>query len=220
MAARTIIVINSKGGSGKTTMACNLAAYYANEGNKVALVDFDRQQSALDWLEDRPEGRPEILGVDGTKRSATVPRGMDYVIMDAPAATHGKQLGDLLSRARTAIIPVIPSPLDLNAAERFLEEILEAGRVLKNKVRIATVANRVRENSPGRWEIEEYLDSLKLPDGRKMPFVALLRNTQNYVNAAERGLSIFEIAPSRVEHDLELWKPLTRWLNSKNSLPA
>ena len=220
MAARTIIVINSKGGSGKTTMACNLAAYYANEGKKVALVDFDRQRSALDWLEDRPEGRAEIMGVDGTKRGATVPRGMDYVIMDAPAATHGKQLGDLLTRARTAIIPVIPSPPDLNAAERFLEEILDAGRVLKNKVRIATVANRVRENAPGRWEIEEYLDSLKLPNGRKMPYVAMLRNTQNYVNAAERGLSIFEIAPSRTEHDLELWRPLTRWLNSKNSLPA
>ncbi|MDH3314915.1 MAG: ParA family protein [Gammaproteobacteria bacterium] len=220
MSARTIVVINSKGGSGKTTLAINIATHYAIEGKKVALVDFDRQQSAMDWLADRPEDRPEITGVDGTTRSATVPRGMDYVIMDAPAASHGKQLEELLSRARTAIIPVVPSAIDLNAAERFLEEILEAGRVLRSKVRVATVANRVRENSPGRWEIEEYLDSLKLPDGRKMPFVAMLRNTQNYVNAAERGLSIFEIAPSRAEYDLELWKPLIRWLNSKNSLPA
>jgi chromosome partitioning protein len=220
MAARTMIVINSKGGSGKTTLACNIAAHYAVEGNKVALVDYDRQQSALDWLEDRPENRPQIIGIDGTKRSAAMPRGMDYIIMDAPAATHGKQLEELLSRARTALIPVIPSPVDLNAAERFLEEILDAGRVLRNKVRIATIANRVRENSPGRWEIEEYLDSLKLPDGRKMPFVAMLRNTQNYINAAERGLSIFEIAPSRAEYDLELWRPLIRWLNSKNSLPG
>lgn len=220
MSARTIVVINSKGGSGKTTLACNIAAYYAIEGKKVALVDLDRQQSAMDWLADRPEDRPEIIGVDATKRATTVPRGMDYVIMDAPAASHGKQLEDLLSRARTAIIPVVPSAVDLNAAERFVEEILEAGRVLRSKVRVATVANRVRENSPGRWEIEEYLDSLKLPDGRKMPFVAMLRNTQNYVNASERGLSIFEIAPSRAEYDLELWKPLTRWLNSKNSLPS
>lgn len=220
MSARTIVVINSKGGSGKTTLASNIAAYYAIEGKKVALVDFDRQKSALDWLADRPENRPEITGIDGTKRSATVPRGMDYVIMDAPAASHGKQLEDLLGRARTAIIPVVPSAIDLNAAERFVEEILEAGRVLRSKVRVATVANRVRENSPGRWEIEDYLDSLKLPDGRKMPFVAMLRNTQNYVNAAERGLSIFEIAPSRAEYDLELWKPLIRWINSKNSLPT
>ncbi len=220
MSARTIVVINSKGGSGKTTLAINIAAHYAVEGKKVALVDFDRQKSALDWLADRPENRPEITGIDGTKRSATVPRGMDYVIMDAPAASHGKQLEDLLGRARTAIIPVVPSAIDLNAAERFVEEILEAGRVLRSKVRVATVANRVRENSPGRWEIEDYLDSLKLPDGRKMPFVAMLRNTQNYVNAAERGLSIFEIAPSRAEYDLELWKPLIRWINSKNSLPT
>ncbi|HEX9583932.1 MAG TPA: ParA family protein [Gammaproteobacteria bacterium] len=219
MPTRSIVLINAKGGSGKTTLACNIAAYYAIEGYKVALVDCDRQASALDWLEDRPEDRAPIAGYDGTGRSFSVPRGKDYVIMDAPAATHGAALEHLLSHVQTAIIPVIPSPVDLNAAEGFLDELVEVGRVLKNRVRVATVANRVRENSPGRYELEDFLGSLKLPDGRKMPFVAMLRNTQNYVNAAERGLSIFEIAPSRAEHDLELWKTLTRWLNSKNSLP-
>lgn len=219
MPTRSIVVVNAKGGSGKTTLACNIAAYYAIEGHKVALVDCDRQGSALDWLEDRPEDRAPIAGYDGTGRAFSMPRGKDYVILDAPAATHGAALGHLLSHVQTALIPVIPSPIDLNAAERFLDELVEVGRVLKNKVRVATVANRVRENSPGTFVLEEYLDSLRLPDGRKMPFVAMLRNTQNYVNAAERGLSIFEMAPSRVEHDLELWKTLTRWLNSKNSLP-
>ncbi len=220
MPARSIVVLNSKGGSGKTTLASNIAAYYAIEGYKVALVDFDRQASALDWLADRPEDRPEIIGVDGTKRTAKLPRGMDYVIMDAPAATHGAALAHLLNNTQTALIPVIPSPIDLHAASRFLDELVDVGRVLKRKVRVATVANRVRENSPGRYDLEEFLGSLKLPDGRKMPFVAMLRNTQNYVNATERGLSIWEIAPSRTEHDLELWKSLTRWLNSKYSLPG
>ena len=219
MPTRSIVVINAKGGSGKTTLACNIAAYYAIEGYKVALVDCDRQASALDWLEDRPENRAPIAGYDGTARSFSMPRGKDFVIMDAPAATHGTALANLLSHVQTALIPVIPSPIDLNAATGFLDELVEVGRVLKNKVRVATVANRVRENSPGRYELEDFLGSMKLPDGRKMPFVALLRNTQNYVNAAERGLSIFEIAPSRAEHDLELWKTLTRWLNGKNSLP-
>ena len=219
MATRTIVIINAKGGSGKTTLACNIAAYYATQGQKVGLVDFDRQGSALDWLEDRPEDRPAIAGYDGTGRSFSLPRGKDVVVMDAPAATHGSALASVLSHAQTALIPVIPSPIDLNAAVGFLDELVEVGRVLKNRVRVATVANRVRENTPGHYEVEEFLDSLKLPDGRKMPFVAMLRNTQNYVNAAERGLSIFEIAPSRAAHDLELWKTLTRWLNSKNSLP-
>ncbi len=125
-----------------------------------------------------------------------------------------------MNHCETALIPVVPSPIDLNAALRFLDELVEVGRVLRKRVRVATVANRVREKSPGRYELEEFLRSMKLPDGRRLPFVGMLRNTQNYVNAAERGLGIFELAPSRVEHDLELWKPLIRWLNSKNSLPG
>jgi chromosome partitioning protein len=220
MSIRSIVVLNSKGGSGKTTLACNIAAYYAIEGYKVALVDFDRQASALDWLADRPEDRAKIIGVDGTNRATKIPRRMDYVIMDAPAATHGAALASLLTTAQTGLIPVIPSSIDLHAASRFLDELADVGRVLKSKVRVATVANRVRENSPGRYDLEDFLGSLKLPDGRKMPFVAMLRNTQNYPNAAARGLSIWEIAPSRAEHDLELWKSLTRWLNSKYSLPS
>lgn len=216
---RTILVLNSKGGSGKTTIATNLAAYYALEGYRVALVDYDKQRSSLDWLEGRPEDRAEIDGVDGCEASARVPRSTDYVIMDAPAATHGAQLTELLKKAQTCIIPVVPSPIDLNAALRFLDELVEIGRVLNRKVKVATVANRVRENSPGRYELEEFLEAWKLPNGRKLPFAALLRNTTNYLHAAERGLSIFEIAPSRAEHDLELWDPLLKYLNSKRSRP-
>ena len=216
---RSILVLNSKGGTGKTTIAINLAAYYAIEGYTVALVDYDIQGSALDWLESRPEHRAAIRAVDGTKAGAKVPRNTDFVIMDAPAASHGETLASLLRKAQTCVIPVIPSAIDLNAALRFLDELVDIGRVLNRRVRVATVANRVRENSPGRVELEEFLRAARLPDGRRLPFVAMLRNTQNYVNAAERGLSIWEIAPSKVEHDMELWDPLVRYLNSKRSLP-
>ncbi len=217
---RSILVLNPKGGSGKTTLAINIAAWYAIEGNRVALVDFDPQQSAMDWLASRPEDRPVIEGVAASEPGARVPRGVDVVVMDAPAATHGRAVAELLRRAETCLIPVVPSPIDLMAANRFMDELVEIGQVLKRKVRVATIANRVRENSPGRYELEDYLRSMRLPDGRRLPFVAVLRNTQNYVHAAERGLSIFEIAPSRAEHDLELWDPLTRWLSSKRSLPG
>jgi len=217
---RSILVLNTKGGTGKTTLACNLAVWYANEGYKTALVDYDRQQSALDWLELRPEERAEIHGVEGTKASARVPRGTEIVVMDSPAALRGKALEDLLARAQTALIPVVPSMIDVNAAEHFLDDLLEVGRVLKNRVRVATVANRVRERSPGTEDLEEYLSGLKLPGGRRMPFAAVLRNSQNYVHAAERGLGIHEMAPSRTERDLEMWDVLLRWLNSKRSLPA
>jgi chromosome partitioning protein len=217
---RSILVLNTKGGTGKTTIATNLAVYYANKGLKTGLVDYDRQQSSLDWLQLRPEDRAPIEGVDGSKTTAKVSRGTEILIMDSPAAVRGKALESLLAKAQTILVPVVPSAIDMNAAEHFLDELLEAGRVLKNRVRVATIANRVRERSPGTEGLEEYLSGLKLPGGRRMPFAAMLRSSQNYVHAADRGLGIFEIAPSRAERDLEMWEPLTRWLNSKRSLPS
>ena len=216
---RSILVMNAKGGSGKTTLATNLASYYALQGHEVALVDYDPQFCALDWLEARPRDRPKITGIEGLKKGARVPRSTDIVILDAPAATHGRPVTELLSRAQTCLIPVIPSTIDLNAAARFVDELMELGRVLNRKVRVATVANRIRENSPGHFEIEEFLETTKLPDGRKLPFVACLRNSINYAHAADRGLGIWEIAPSKVAHDLEMWAPLITWLGSKASRP-
>ncbi len=216
---RSILVMNAKGGSGKTTLAINLAAYYAIEGREVALVDYDPQYCALDWLESRHAERPKITGIEGLQKGARVPRGTDVVILDAPAATHGRPVTELLSRAQTCIVPVIPSAIDLNAAARFIDELTDLGRVLNRKVRVATVANRIRENSPGHFEIEEFLETTTLPNGRKLPFIACLRNSINYSHAAERGLGIWEIAPSKVAHDLEMWEPLIAWLDSKASRP-
>ena len=216
---RSILVLNSKGGTGKTTLATNLAAYYALAEYNVALVDYDEQRSTLDWLETRPEDRPYIHGVDGTQPGARVPRNMDFVFMDAPAASHGEALVRLLRKAQTCLIPVVPSPIDLNAAVRFLDRLVRIGRVLNRKVRVGTVANRVRENSAGHQELQHFLRSVRLPNRRRLPFVAALRSTQSYVHAAERGLGIWELPPSKVRHDLELWDPLIAWLNSRRSLP-
>ena len=216
---RSILVLNSKGGTGKTTLATNLAAYYALAEYNVALVDYDEQRSTLDWLETRPEDRPYIHGVDGTQPGARVPRNMDFVFMDAPAASHGEALVRLLRKAQTCLIPVVPSAIDLNAAVRFLDRLVRIGRVLNRKVRVGTVANRVRENSTGHQELQHFLRSVRLPNRRRLPFVAALRSTQSYVHAAERGLGIWELPPSKVRHDLELWDPLIAWLNSRRSLP-
>ena len=216
---RSILVLNSKGGTGKTTLATNLAAYYALLEYNVALVDYDMQKSALDWLDTRPEDCAYIHGVDGTRPGTRIPRNMDYVFMDAPAASHGEAMVRLLRKAQTCVIPVVPSALDLNAAVRFLDRLVRLGRVLNRKVRVGTVANRVRENSIGHEELQRFLRSVRLPNRRRLPFVAALRSTQSYVHAAEQGLSIWELPPSRVYHDLELWEPLIKWLNSKRSRP-
>ena len=210
------MVLNPKGGCGKTTLATNLASYYAAvQGKQVVLADFDAlQDSTLDWLAARPQDRPRIEGVAVEAGRLNIPQGTDCVIMDAPARTHGKDLTHLVRRVETLIIPVLPSPIDIRAAARFIEEVLTVGRVSRKETRIAVVANRVREYTLVYHTLERFLESLGIP------FVATLRDTQNYIRAAEQGLGIFELAPSLVSHDVEQWQPLLQWLASRRSLPV
>jgi len=218
---RTILVLNSKGGCGKTTIATNLAAYYAVQGHKVTLADFDPQGSSTDWLAGRPEKRPKIGGIAVWSPShARVPRGTEFLIMDAPARTHDKTLANLLHRAESVVMPVLPSPFDMRAAERFLGELFELRKIVDTRVKLAAVANRVRDNTRAAVALEAYLDTLKLPNGRKLPFLTMLRASQNYIRAADQGLSIFEFAPFATMQDREEWAPLIRWLDSPRSVPG
>jgi len=205
------MVINAKGGCGKTTIATNLAGYYADRGYAVAIADYDTQGSSLDWLKSRPENRPEITGLAAFKGETRAPARTDYLILDVPAAAHGKDLTALVRHAETLIIPVLPSPIDMRAAAHFIQELLVVGKVKREQTRLAVVANRVKENTLIFHALEKFLRRLKIPR------IATLRDTQNYIRAAERGLSLFEMAPSAVEQDLEQWKSLTRWVNSKRS---
>lgn len=216
---RTILVLNAKGGSGKTTLATNIAGYFADRGDAVALADFDIQHSSLDWLAARGEDRPAIRGIDAAGPGLKVPAGVDVLVMDAPAATHAEALGSLVKRAQTIVIPVIPSPVDMRAAEHFISELTAVRVVERHEVKIATVANRAREGTQAMTGLGEYLEALKLPGGRKLPFLATLRASVNYLKAAERGLSIFEFAPAATQIDRECWTPLTRWLASSRSIP-
>ena len=212
---RTILVLNPKGGCGKTTIATNLASYYAaGRGMKVALEDFDPQGSSSDWLDIRPDFLPPIAGVRAFEGPARAPRGTEVAILDAPAAVRGKELAALVRRAETLLVPVLPSPIDMRAAARFAGELLHLGRVERKQVRIAIIANRVREYTRVYHELEEFLRRLRIP------VLTHLRDTQNYIRAAERGAGIFELAPSLVAKDLEQWEPVLKWLRSKRSLPA
>lgn len=210
---RTIMLLNAKGGCGKSTIASSLASYYASEQYKVALVDFDPLKSSLEWLAARSEDEWEIIGIDGTEPDMRIPRNLDIVIYDVPAGLRGKELTAMVKRADTLIIPVLPSPIDIRAAAHFIHELLLVGKVSRKKTKLAVVANRVRENTLVYHRLEKFLQSLKIP------FVTTLRDTQNYIRAEERGLGIFELAPSAVEKDLEQWEPLLKWLRSKRSLP-
>ena len=210
---RTIMVLNAKGGCGKSTLATNIASYFAVNGKSTVLVDFDPQQSSMEWLAARDPNRPEIHGMDGTVEQVRVSKKTDVVIFDVPAVTHGKELANFIKRVETVIMPVLPSPLDIRAASKFVQELRELSKVERNEVKIALVANRVRENTVVYHKLAVFLKSLKIP------FIATLRDTQNYIRAADRGLGIFELAPSAVQMDLDQWAPLIKWINSKRSQP-
>lgn len=217
---RSILVVNAKGGSGKTTLATNLAGYFATEGARVALADFDPQGSSIDWLRLRPASAPRIHGVEAHARGLRVPRSTDVVIMDAPASSHGDALAALLRRTHTAIVPVVPSAIDIRAAQRFFGEMRELRPLVQNDVRIATVAMRVKETARQTEDLEDFLLDQKLPSGRRFPFLTWIRLSNHYLKSAEKGLSIFEFAPLATAADREYWQPLLRWLASPRSLPV
>ncbi|MBT8136992.1 MAG: ParA family protein [Gammaproteobacteria bacterium] len=211
---RHIMVMNPKGGCGKSTIATNIAAYFADGGKKVALADYDPQGSSLDWLELRPEDRPHIAGLDGYRDGLRrVPRNADIVVMDAPARSHGPELTNLVRHAGTIVIPVMPSPIDMHAVSRFVDEIKQVGKVERHQVRIALVANRVKENTMIFEELDEFLES------QRVPYVAVLREAQNYIRAYTRGLGIFELPEYLAWPDVETWEPLIEWLESRRSRP-
>ena len=217
---RAIMVLNAKGGCGKTTVATNLAGYFAVNNQRVALADLNPQASSTDWLAARASERPKIHGIPVYAGGHhKVPAKTDVLIMDAPARAHDKALLNLVRRAQTIIIPVIPSPLDMRAAERFLAELGGLRKVIATNVKVAVIANRVRERSRSSIDLEDYLDSLRLPNGRKVPFLTMLRSSRNYIQAAERGLSVFEFAPMATVQDREEWAPMVRWLESPRSMP-
>jgi chromosome partitioning protein len=211
---RHIMVLNSKGGCGKSTIATNLASYYAQEGKKVALADYDPQGSGIDWLARRPENRASIAGVKGYAEGMVhLPRTSDIVIVDAPARSHGPELTNLVRHSETIIVPVLPSVIDMQAATNFLKELKNVGKVSRRKVKIAVVANRVRESTLIFEQLDEFLEE------QRIPYVAAFREAQNYIRAYSRGLGIFELPEYLAWPDTEQWEPLIEWLNSRRSRP-
>ncbi len=211
---RHIMVLNAKGGCGKSTLATNIASYFATQGAAVALADYDPQRSSLDWLERRPDNRASIAAVagfeDGLKHA---PRNADILVIDAPARSHGAELVDLVKHAETIVVPVLPSTIDIQATTTFIEELKAVGKIARKQAKIAAVANRVRDNTLIFDDLDEYLTKARIP------YVAALRDAQNYVRAYTRGLGIFELPEYLAWPDWSEWEPLTAWLRSKRSQP-
>lgn len=203
---KAVMVANPKGGAGKTTLATNLAGYFANGGHKVMLCDLDRQQSALRWMAFRDPECPQVAGYfGGNQMFFNLPKDPDWVILDAPAGLQGYKLSDYLRQVDKVIVPVVPSVFDMAATEDFLSSIRSETRGRRNVVGI--VAMRVDPRTRAATMLEEFLRHFDIP------ILAYLRNTQNYVNAAAAGLTVFDPPRSKHRRDQEQWQPLLQWLS-------
>jgi len=214
-----ILVLNAKGGCGKTTIATNLAGCFADRGLVTALMDYDPQASSMTWLKLRNAARPAIQGIAAFQRRRGVTRAFqlqppgkaDRVVIDAPSGVTGIQLSDYVNSADTILLPVLPSPIDIHAAAHFIQDLLLIGKIRKRGIRLGIVANRVREKTLVFQDLERFLNTLGIP------LVARLRDSQNHMRAAEQGLGIHELKGSRVAPDQQRWDALIRWLGEEKS---
>lgn len=203
---KTFLVANPKGGSGKTTLATNLAGYFANRGRHVVLSDLDRQASSLSWLERRSEKNTPFIhslnARDGNLKSLSA----QINIIDSPAGLRGDKLTEAVKAADWVIVPMQSSMFDVDATRNFLSVLQEEKVVRKGRTFVAMVGMRVDGRTKAAQQLEDYLAE------SGFPVVGFLRNAQVYVRAAEEGLSIFDMPPSRVTRDLQQWSSLLQWM--------
>lgn len=203
------VVANPKGGVGKSTLATNLAGYFARRGESVMLGDVDRQQSARDWLGLRPADLPIISGWEVDRESpARPPRGTTQAVLDTPAGLHGKLMAKTLRVANRVLVPLQPSLFDILATRHFLDALVEERVFRKGQLAVGVVAMRFDSRTRSASELDRFLEQAEVP------VVAHIRNTQLYVQLAARGLTLFDINPNPVAIDLEQWEPLIRWLEA------
>jgi len=218
---RRIVVLNPKGGSGKTTLAFNLAGYLACTGRQVALIDMDRQGSSTRWLQNRPSEYSRIHGISviysnpdmNGDQCITVPQDIDYVVVDAPGALPAHQLADYTCGAHAIIVPVLPSDLDIHAASRLVSDLLLVAQVSRRNGRLGVIANRVNERTLAYQQLRKFLHRLTIT------VVAVLRDSQNYTRAASSGLCIHEMPASRAGKDIDQWRNITQWLERRLATP-
>jgi chromosome partitioning protein len=202
-----VVVANPKGGVGKSTVATNIAGYFASQGHKVMLGDADRQQSSRLWLSLRPPGAAPIATWDiGVDQIAKPPKGTTHVVLDTPAGMHGKPLEKAMHIADKVVVPLQASVFDIFATRAFLDELAQLRKHAHAQVGI--IGMRVDARTIAADKLQEFVGGLGLP------VLGFLRQTQNYVHLAARGLTLSDVAPGKVERDLEQWQAICRWLDN------
>ncbi len=224
--AKRVAVVNSKGGTGKSTIAMNLAAYYASRNVPTTVYDFDPQESAAAWVTERSADATLVSAVTaarkpdaGTTRTwqLRAPENTRRIILDTPAGLGGNSLLEVVRCVDSLIVPVAPSPIDSRATARFVQELLLVGKAREHRVRIAVVANRHRRDSSVCPALARFLLALHIP------IVTVLSDSNLYLQAAERGVGLHELPFADTQVELRRWRPLLRWLEAgfvRKSVPC
>lgn len=217
MRTNTTLVVNPKGGSGKTTIAINLASCFAADNIPTTLMDYDPQGSSLAWLHSRPRQAPTIYSANGAPQKFGRLRSLDmYVppetrqlIVDAPAGTAGLLLHELLERSHCVLVPVIPSVIDIRATAAFIKDLLVVSRVRTGELRLGIVANKVRVSMPAYQPFLHFLRSLEVK------VVARLLDSDMYIRAVESGVGIFELDPGMTATERRQFAPIIDWVRDE-----
>jgi chromosome partitioning protein len=203
-----VVVANPKGGVGKSTLSTNIAGYFAAQGHAVMVGDADRQQSSRLWLDLRPVAARPVSHWDiGPDLVAKPPKGTTHVVLDTPAGLHGWRFKEVMKLADKIIVPLQPSVFDIFATRAFLDDLVQNQNAMKAQIGI--VGMRVDARTIAADKLREFVASLGLP------VLGFVRDTQNYIHLAARGLSLFDVAPGRVQQDLAQWEPICQWLDAK-----
>ena len=213
----TIAVVNSKGGAGKTTLTSNLASFYAGQGKKVAIKDYDSQGSSTFWAKRRSGQLPAIQIIPMYEQASGLTssfahqpeRGTDYLIIDTPSGLDAMQFKPILDRADVILVPVLPSSIDIHAVSRFIADLLLKAKIDRHTNKLAVIANRTRKTTLVYRKLEKFLESLGIP------FVSTLRDTQNYIKASEEGIGVMEMQGENLFKDHKSWKQIITWLDAR-----
>lgn len=212
-----IVILNPKGGCGKSTLVTNLAAKYTQRGSTPAIMDCDPQGSSMAWLERRAGNLPQIHGIAAYKKSMQATRSWQLrvpgdtvnLLIDSPASLSHDDLRELTRDTSSILVPVLPSLMDIHTASRCIADLLLVAKIDRRDQKLAVVANRTRKNTKSFGKLMRFLDSLGIP------IIAVLRDSQNFVRSAEQGIGICEMPPSRVKPDVEQLEKIVTWLDSQ-----
>jgi len=203
-----VLIANPKGGVGKSTIAANLAGFFAFAGRTTMLGDLDQQQSATSWLKLRPTQLPPIKSWKVDPHGvARPPNGTTHVVIDAPAGVNGARLNGILKSADRIIVPLQASMFDIGATKRFLDELFSNG-ASPDRAKVGVLGVRLDPRTRAADQLGSFVRTLGLP------ILGYLRDTQNYVHLAAHGLTLWDVAPGRVEKDLAQWLPILKWVDT------